>query len=55
MTKPPPHEPRHPLQDNLYYALSDYRMIKRGPVLKSRLPALRRRALELIAQIKGRV
>lgn len=49
----PPHEPRHPLQDNLYYVLHDYRSAKSCKItfLTARY---RKRALELIAQIKGR-
>lgn len=50
-----PQHPWHPLQDVLYYVLQDYRLAKRGPIFKAEIPALRRRALELIAQIKGRV
>ncbi|HRH13420.1 MAG TPA: hypothetical protein PK225_03615 [Azonexus sp.] len=51
MTRAPAHTPRHPLQDWLYYPLSEYRGRKLIglPVHKQR-----RRCLELIAQIKGR-
>lgn len=51
MTKAPPHEPRHPLQDWLYEPLHQYRVAKR---LGLRAGAYRKRCLELIAQIKGR-
>ena len=47
-----PAHPRHPLQDSLYYVLHDYRVAKCCG-LKSTAKH-RRRALELIAQIKGR-
>jgi len=49
--KAPPHEPRHPLQDWLYYPLHEYRTAKR---LGLRAGQYRRRCLDLIAQIKGR-
>lgn len=52
MTRAPAHEPRHPLQDWLYYPLHDYRTAK---VCGMRFAAARarKRCLELIAQIKG--
>lgn len=50
----PAHTPRHPLQDNLYWVLADYRAYKRTGVSPRKLADYRRRALEIIAQIKGR-
>ena len=49
----PPHEPRHKLQDVLYYALHDYRTAK-ACTMKHATARARKRALELIAMIKGR-
>lgn len=49
MLNAPSHEPRHPLQDWLYYPLHDYRVAKK---LGLRADGYRRRCLELIAQIK---
>ena len=49
MTAPP--RPRVPLMDTLYYVLHDYRVCK---ATGSRWTAeYRRRALEIIAEIKG--
>ena len=50
----PPHEPRHPAQDMLYHALHDYRTAK-ACTMKHATARARKRALELIAMIKGRV
>lgn len=51
MTRAPAHEPRHPLQDWLYYPLHDYRVAKKTG---SRWTAeYRRRCMAIIAQIKG--
>ena len=47
-----PTHPRHPLQDSLYYVLHDYRTAKCCGLKAT--AKYRRRALELIAQIKGR-
>ena len=49
----PPHEPRNKLQDVLYYALHDYRTAK-ACTMKHTTSRARKRALELIAMIKGR-
>jgi len=49
----PPHEPRHKLQDVLYYALHDYRTAK-VCTMKHATARARKRALELISMIKGR-
>lgn len=48
-----PHEPRHPLQDNLYHVLHEYRSSK-VCTMKHATARARKRALELIAMIKGR-
>ena len=40
-----------PLMDNLYWVLADYRMAKR--IGLKAVAGFRRRALELIAEIKG--
>jgi len=50
----PPHEPRHPAQDTLFHALHDYRTAK-ACTMKHATARARKRALELIAMIKGRV
>lgn len=50
----PPHEPRHPQQDALYYVLHDYRTAKACGMRYATARA-RRRCLEIIASIKGRV
>lgn len=49
----PPHEPRHPMQDSLYHVLHDYRTAK-ACTMKHATARARKRALELIAMIKGR-
>ena len=54
MTRPPPHEPRHALQDVLYYPLADYRTAK-ACGMKYAAARARKRCLELIAEIKGRL
>ena len=48
----PPHEPRHPMQDNLYHVLHDYRSAKCA-TMKHATARARKRALELIAMIKS--
>ena len=50
----PPHEPRSPLQDWLYEPLLAYRS---GKVcgMKYTVARARKRCLEIIAEIKGRV
>jgi hypothetical protein len=53
MFNAPPHTPRHPLQDRLYYALHDYRTA-RAIGLRYQRRDSRRRALAIIAEIKGR-
>lgn len=53
MTKAPPHEPRHPLQDWLYYPLHNYRTAK-ACGMKYTVARARKRCLELIREIKGR-
>lgn len=54
MRHAPPHEPRHPLQDWLYEPLHRYHTAK-ACGLKHMLARSRKRALEIIASIKGRV
>ena len=49
----PPHEPRRALQDNLYHVLHAYRSAKCA-TMKHATARARKRALELIAMIKGR-
>lgn len=48
----PPHEPRHPLQDGLYWLLTDYRVAK--PFSRIKAAVKRQAALQVIRQIKGR-
>jgi hypothetical protein len=47
----PPHQPRHELQDGLYWLVTEYRIKK--PVSPRTTAALRRDALAVIRQIKG--
>jgi hypothetical protein len=52
MTNAPSHEPRHHLQDVLYYVLHDYRTAKR---IGLRTGEHRRKCLAIIRMIKGKV